>query len=412
MRKRTYDFVDACVACQTSKPTTTKKAGLLNPIETKPLLFHTITIDFVVGLPKSKDGYNAMLSFTDKFTKCVKFLPCNDTITAKEMAELFIKHAYSTFGLPEKIISDRDPKFTSSFWRTLCEMLNIGLNMTTAYHLEADGQSERSNQTIETALRCMIGGNIEKYSKWTDYLPILEHEINSSKNASTDYSPNELRFTVVPRSIPDVLLSTKPNTPTNATAESLANDLQLCRNAAIAAIAKAQRIQKKYFDKRRTDKEFKEGELVILKFSKKSAAGYKPGERIHNSKMGPLGTPVRILKRISPVTYKIALPLGSKIHDTVSIAHLKKFSKDTGDIRPLPVISESDLGEEWEVESIDAHRIKKGHREFLVKWKGYSSDERTWEPVEHLDNSEELLLDYIAKNPDLQPLDHGTNQSK
>jgi hypothetical protein len=169
---KVVDYIDACQICQTSKHATTKTAGLLRLIKTTPISTHTIIMDFITGLSLSDDGFNALLSITDKFTKCVKFIACKDTTTARETAELYIKHAYNTFGIPVKIISDRDPRFTSTFWRSLCNLLDISLNLTTAYHSAADGQSEKTNHAIETALRCIIGGEITKYSKWTSYLPI------------------------------------------------------------------------------------------------------------------------------------------------------------------------------------------------------------------------------------------------
>jgi hypothetical protein len=166
------------------------------------------------------------------------------------------------------------------------------------------------------------------------------------------------------------------------------------------------KIQKKYVDKDRSDREFEDRELVILKFNKKENAGYKPQDKAHRSKLGLTGTPVRIIQKLSPVTYKIALPAGSKIHNVVSIAHSRKYGRDTGEIRPLPIISETDQTEEWEVEKIRDCRIGKGRKEYLIKWKGYSEDESTWEPVEHLENSKELLADYITSHPDTNSARH------
>jgi hypothetical protein len=396
-RQRVHDYVNACPICQTSKHSTAKTAGLLQPIPTVPVPNHTITMDFVTGLPMSKDGHNALLTITDKFTKCVKLIPCTDKVTAQETATLYIKHAYTTFGIPIKIISDRDPRFTSTFWRSLCDLLDISLSLTTAYHPASDGQSERTNQTVETALRCIIGGDTTRYPNWTSYLPILEHEINSAINATTQFRPNELRYVIPPRTIPDVFI--EPET-INASTEHLCDDLRNKRAEAIANIEKAQRIQKKYVDKKKSDREFEDGELVILKFNKKNA-GYKPQSKEHRSKLGPTGTPVRIVRKLSPITYKIALPAGSRIHDVVSIAHLRKYGKDIGDVRPLPITSEDgDQPEEWEVEEIRGARTKKGKKEFLIKWKGYPEDESTWEPIEHLGHAQEKLLEFTASHED------------
>jgi hypothetical protein len=277
------------------------------------------------------------------------------------------------------------------FWRSLCDLLDISLNLTTAYHPASNGQSERTNQTVETALRCIIGGDTARYPNWTSYLPILEHKINSAINTTTQFRPNELRYVIPPRTIPDVFI--EPET-INASTEHLCDDLRNKRVEAIANIEKAQRIQKKYVDKMKSDREFEDGELVILKFNKRNA-GYKSQSKEHRSKLEPTGTPVRIIKKLSPIKYKIALPAGSRIHDIVSIAHLRKYGKDTGDVCPLPIISEDgDQPEEWKVKEIHGARTKKGKKEFLIKWKGYPEDESTWEPIEHLRHAQEKLLEF------------------
>jgi hypothetical protein len=146
-------------------------------------------MDFITGLPLS-DGKDALLTFTDKFTKAIRLVPCNKTTSAEDAARLYLHHCYSTFGLPTKFISDRDARFTSRFWRTLMRLLNVQEGMTSAFHPSADGQAEKTNQIVEIGLRCFLGGEINEYSNWTEYLPILEHEYNSMKHESTGYTPN------------------------------------------------------------------------------------------------------------------------------------------------------------------------------------------------------------------------------
>ena len=140
------------------------------------------------------------------------------------------------------------------------------------------------------------------------------------------------------------------------------------------------------------------GDLVLLKF-KRFSLGYKP-PKAHSNKLGPTSTPVRIIRKISPLAYKVALPAGSKIHDVISIIHLKKYRNDTGDVRPLPI--EQEGTPEWEVEHIEDERVvgPKRTKEYLVKWAGYGDDERTWEPVENLEHAQSVLLDWITKHPD------------
>jgi hypothetical protein len=162
MSRRIRAYINECAICQTSKPSNKKPAGKLYPIIT-PELHHTLCFDFVTGLPRSK-GRDAILTVTEKYSKAVKLIPCNMTTSASDTSRLYLTYCYTTFGLPARIISDRDGRFVSHFWATLTTMLDIHLGMTAAYHPSADGQSERMNQTIEVALRCFLGGDQKKYA--------------------------------------------------------------------------------------------------------------------------------------------------------------------------------------------------------------------------------------------------------
>jgi hypothetical protein len=395
MAKKVRQHVNNCTICQASKPSK-EKMGTLYPIpSTEP--FHTISLDFVTGLPTSDDGYDAFLSITEKFTKSIFLIPCRTTTTAEETASLYLRYCYPHLGLPSKIISDRDPRFTSRFWTSLTSLLGISIGMTAAYHPSADGQAERSNQTVETGLRCFLGADETKYRQWPRYLPIFSFEYNAIPQESTGFSPNELRFAQPLRGIPDAPLLEFQMASDSA--ENLAQDLLNRRQEARSAIILAQRKQKKYFDKGRSDRTFNPGDLVLLRY-KRFGAGYKPPPQ-HAHKLGPLATPLRVKERLSPVSYRLELPANSRIHDVVSIAHLKRFVGPHGDdIRPLPVLVDEEGEAEWEVEEIKGERVRQGRAEYLTKWKGYDDVESTWEPEENLCNSPDLLLAWRSSRPD------------
>jgi hypothetical protein len=394
MSQRIKAYVDNCSTCQLSKPSHELQAGLLHPVKT-PDPFHTLSLDFVTGMPTSR-SYDALLTVTDKFSKAIKLIPCKKSTTAEETAELFLRDCYTTFGLPVKLISDRDARFTSKFWSTLMSLLNVRVGMTAAFHPSADGQAERTNQTVEIALRCFLGGDLAKYPKWVDYLPIVEHEYNSFPHASTGMTPNELRFAMQPRGLVDLM---HPFEGTSETAETLAEDLKNRRDEARDSIAIAQRKQKRYADARRTPKEFEVGELVVLKLNR-FGAGYKPLAG-HAHKLGPFGTPVRIVEKLSPLSYRIDLPAGSRIHDVVSLVHLRKYRGTGADVRPLPTMVEEEP--EWEVESVDGERKSRGRKEYLIRWKGYGIHERTWEPLDHLEHAGEEIAEWNSRQPEVNP---------
>jgi len=215
-------------------------------------------------------------------------------------------------------------------------------------------------------------------------------------HTSTGFTSNELRFALVPRSIPDSFNPIQSQISTSEVAEELADDLRNRRDEARDSIAAAQRKQKKYADKHRSGKTFEVGDLVLLKY-KRFGPGYKPPKE-HQSKIGPSGTPLRIIERISPNSYRLELPAGSQIHDVVSVVHLRRYNGKADDIRPLPVIAGDDVEPEWEVEEIEGERRYKGGVQYLVRWKGYS--ERTWEPEDFLKNAPEIIADWRSSRPD------------
>ena len=151
-------YVKGCAKCQQNKVNTQGRKAPLSPIFPQPEAtpFSTITMDFIVKLPES-EGYNSILTITDQgCTKMAIFLPCNETIDTEGVAQLYFQHIFPQFGVPLKVITDRDPRFTSQFMKELCGQLQIERNISTTYHLRTDGQSERTNQWLEQYLRFWV----------------------------------------------------------------------------------------------------------------------------------------------------------------------------------------------------------------------------------------------------------------
>ena len=158
LQKDTADYVQGCAECQRHKVNTRPMRAPLSPIYPKPeaLPFETIALNFITKLPVSQ-GYDSILTITDHdCTKMAQFIPCTEDINAEETAALYAKHTFPLYGLPSKIISDRDPRFTSRFTRELCNILGIKQNISTAYHPRTDGQSERTNQWLEQYLHFWV----------------------------------------------------------------------------------------------------------------------------------------------------------------------------------------------------------------------------------------------------------------
>jgi Integrase zinc binding domain/Integrase core domain len=184
------EYIKGCATCQQNKNLThrikTPMFRIPSPISAKP--FSHITMDLIMGLPKSK-GHNTILTTVDHgCSRAAIFLPCSTTITGASITQLYLEHLFRWFGLPQKIISDRDPHFTSHFVRELTKGLGIDQNLSTAFHPQTDGLSEQMNQWVEQYLR-LITTNQNEWSKW---LPMATAVHNNSKNSTTGFTPNEL----------------------------------------------------------------------------------------------------------------------------------------------------------------------------------------------------------------------------
>jgi hypothetical protein len=178
------------MTCQQNKNLThrikTPMFRIPSTINAKP--FSHIAMDLITGLPKS-DRYDAILTIVNHgCSRVAIFLPCSTTITGAGIAQLYLEHIFCWFGLPQKIISDRDPCFTSHFARELTKGLDINENLLTAFHPQTDSLSERTNQWVEQYL-CLITVNQTNWSKW---LLMATAVHNNSRNSTTGFAPNEL----------------------------------------------------------------------------------------------------------------------------------------------------------------------------------------------------------------------------
>jgi hypothetical protein len=198
LKRNTTEYVKGCAECQCHKVNNRPTRAPLQPIYPKPeaLPFETVALDFIVKLPISQ-GFDSILTITDQgCTKASIFIPCNKDITAEETAALYIKHVFAHFGLPTKVISDRDPRFMSKFMQAACKATGINHTPSTAYHPRTDGQSERNNQWLETAIRFITD---QKQTNWAPYLPIAQFIHNNWPSDTTRKSPFFLLMGFNPR---------------------------------------------------------------------------------------------------------------------------------------------------------------------------------------------------------------------
>jgi hypothetical protein len=226
-------YIKGCATCQMSKINTNPMKPALYPITLEPgaLPFQTIALDFITKLPES-EGYDSILTITDHdCTKASLFLPCNETIDTPELAKLYATTVFPHYGIPQKIISDRDPRLTSNFAKELCGLLDIHQNISTAYHPQTDGQSERTNQTLEQYLRLYCANRQEDWASW---LPIAQYTKNSWPHATTGKTPFDLLIGYTPQA------HQPTRTPTLPDIDSRLAAIQEARTAAQEAVRKVQ----------------------------------------------------------------------------------------------------------------------------------------------------------------------------
>ena len=221
------EYINSCLPCQSNKARNSALAGLAQPIEPPVRRWDQVSMDLITQLPKTSTGYDAILVVVDKYSKMLHIIPTTTTVTAPDLAKLFFKEIVRLHGIPSSVISDRDPRFTSSFWQQIWKQLGTKLAMSTAYHPQTDGQTERANRTIEEMLRAYVN---RKQNDWDQYLTAIELAYNNSKQASTGYSPFYLNYGQHP-SIPlSKLIDSENNNNNlinNATAELLLEHLFL-----------------------------------------------------------------------------------------------------------------------------------------------------------------------------------------
>ena len=195
MKKFVHQYVQACLTCQQAKPDRTKLPGLLQPLPVPSTAWQVISMDFVEGLPKS-GGYDCILVVVDLFSKYAHFLPLKHPFTAISVAKLFHHQVYRLHGLPASIVSDRDRVFTSKLWRELFRLADVQLSMSSAYHPQSDGQTERVNQCLETFLRCFVHACPSSWSQW---ISLAEFWYNTSEHSATGRSPFVILYGHEPR---------------------------------------------------------------------------------------------------------------------------------------------------------------------------------------------------------------------
>ncbi|CAI7839489.1 unnamed protein product [Closterium sp. NIES-54] len=234
--------VGSCHTCQVMKSSRKRKAGQLQPIPPPERAWQQVTMDFVTGLPSNPGGDDAVMFVVDRLTKMAHFVACKKSISAEETARLFIATVVRLHGILAAIISDRDTKFTSNFWKNRWEQFGTMLQFSSSYHPETDDQTERTNQTMEQLIRATC----DDPTTWEQQLPLIEFAYNNATSATTQPSPFYLNY----GQNPTVPMTPSPDNPTPR-AHQFVEILQAARTRAAEAIKKSNVIAKRNVDRHR-----------------------------------------------------------------------------------------------------------------------------------------------------------------
>jgi len=255
-------------------------------------------MDFVTHLPRTFRGHDTIWVIVDRLTKSAHFLAMNLRMSMAKLAQLYIREIVRLHGVPSSIVSDRDPRFTSRFWQTLQSAMGSKLTMSSAYHPQTDGQSERTIQSIEDLLRTCI---LDHLGAWDEVLPLIEFTYNNSFHASIDMVPYEALYG---RRCRTPLCWYQDGEEVLVGPELLEQTTEKVRMVRDRMLALQSR-QKAYADRRRRPLEFAAGDHVFLRVTRTTGVG----RALRSRKLSPkfLG-PYQITRRIGPVAYEIALP--------------------------------------------------------------------------------------------------------
>ena len=191
MKREIADYTSRCLVCQQVKAERMLPKGVMQPLPVPAWKWENITMDFVTGLPRTSKGNNAIWVVVDRLTKSAHFIAIREDASLDNLARIYIKEVVRLHGAPLSIVSDRDPRFTSNFWRSLQRALSTELHLSTAYHPQTNGQSERTIQTMEDMLRSC---SLDFQGSWDQHLPLVEFSYNNSYHSSIQMAPYEALY--------------------------------------------------------------------------------------------------------------------------------------------------------------------------------------------------------------------------
>lgn len=384
LHKDCSQYARGCRSCGRNNPATQPPHGHLQPLSPPSLPFRHLTLDFVGPLPASRHQarlFRYLLTVVDRLTKRSWFIPM-ENMTAEETMRALVDHVFRFSGLPDSLVSDQGRTFIDNVWKATCDHLGIRHQLSTAYHPQTDGQSERMNKTVEVYLRHYVN---YRQDDWARLLPLAEFAANNHVNASTGLTPFFASFGCHPRLPAAAADPPAEFPPCPPLAQEMSNVHRQCQDA----IALAQAFQESYANEKRLPApRYEEGDLVYLNVRHLRRA--RPTAKLDHVRAGPY----RIVQMKTPLVAKLDLPEDVLIDNNFHVSLLRPAPEglpSQAEERPPPLDVDTNA---YVVEAILNHRRHRGKLQYLVKWRGY--DDTNWEDCAAVDDCS-ALDDYFIE---------------
>lgn len=391
MAKDVADYCHDCLRCKRSTPAKHKPYGLLQPlpIPTKP--WEDVTMDFITELPPSKFNgivYDAILVVVCRLTKMSHYVPARGDWDGSELAQAWIREVIRLHGAPRRIISDRGPLMSAKHWKTFNYYLNSRRILTSAYHPQTDGQTERQNQTLEQYLRCYCSLEQDDWALW---ISTAEYAYNDSLHATIKTTP--FRAYIGSDPIGTIWPDMAPEGSNSHEGKNLAEKLKVVQESCREEILKANNYSRAYANKKRLPAPFEIGDKVLL--STKHIKSMRPKKKLDWKYLGP-GV---IQERIGAAAYKVNMPGLRDAHPVFHASLLEPYNLRSSIPSKETAIEDTlhTMGEDvYEVDHIvERRRNDCNNWEYRIRWKNFTEDADTWEPSTNI--SAYLLKTFLHK---------------
>jgi len=375
-------YVEGYDLCQRMKNRTEELVGKLKLSEVPQKMWSHLTMDFITKLLVVA-GKDAILVVCDRLSKMTHFVATMEGTSAEGLARLFRDNVWKLHGLLESVVSDRGPQFAVELTKELNRMLGIKTKLSTAFHPQTDGQTERMNQEVEQYLRSFIE---HRQKDWLEWLVMAEFVINNKVHTATKVLPFMANYGKELRMGGDIRKKGKVES-----AMKFAERMKKVYEEVEAALKKTQEEMKRYADRERKKTEvWKKGDRVLLS-TKDLVFKERPSKKLMERYVGPYA----VEEIVSSNAVKLQLPSSMRIHPVVNVSWIVRYKKQVkGQKKEEGKPIEVEKVEEWEVEKILNKKKIRGVEKYLIQWKRFTAEGDIWERRENLKNMEELIKEF------------------